>query len=178
MRAAHVELLLQVSEVPETKSVPESKTKILLLCQPPIWVDDPMIRGIHGLFYTSRPEEARAFVRDKLRLPHTDVGHGWLIFDVPEADLGFHPTSGSENPPSGTHEVSFYCDDIKGTVASLKKNGVIFDQDVSEEDFGFITYFTLPGGVKVMLYEPKYTKHRSITKNKLGRNRTRTLRRR
>ncbi len=117
-----------------------------------------MIRGIHGLFYTSQPEEARAFIRDKLHLPHTDVGDGWLIFDFPEGDMGFHPIDSSDKPPSGTHEISFYCDDIKGTVAMLKKRGVVFDEDISEAGFGFITHFTIPGNVKVMLYEPKYAK--------------------
>jgi hypothetical protein len=125
-----------------------------------------MIRGIHGLFYTSQAEEARAFVRDKLQLPHVDVGEGWLIFDLPEADMGFHPINESSQPPSGTHELSFYCDDIQGTVASLKKRGVVFDQDVSDAGFGFVTYFTIPGDVKVMLYEPKYSKHNSKVKRR------------
>ena len=123
-----------------------------------------MIRGIHGLFYTSQPKEARAFVRDKLQLPHTDVGEGWLIFDLPEADFGFHPTDNSGSPPSGTHDVSFYCDDIHATVESLKKRGVKFDQEISDAGFGLITYFTMPGSVKAMLYEPKYTKHGRRTK--------------
>ena len=30
----------------------------------------------------------RAFIRDKLGFPFTDVGGGWLIFDLPEADMG------------------------------------------------------------------------------------------
>jgi hypothetical protein len=130
-----------------------------------------MIRGIHGLFYSSHPEEARAFVRDKLQLPNTDVGEGWLIFDLPEADLGFHPIDESGHPSSGTHEISFYCDDIQGTVASLKKRGVVFDEDVSEAGFGHVTYFTIPGGVKVMLYEPKYAKRRSKAKRPIASRR-------
>jgi predicted enzyme related to lactoylglutathione lyase len=117
-----------------------------------------MIKGIHGLFYTSRPEEARAFVRDKLQLLHSDVGDGWLIFDLPEGDMGFHPVDDSGRPASGTHDISFYCNDIESTVASLKKRGVVFDQDISDAGFGRITYFTMPGDVRVMLYEPKYSK--------------------
>jgi predicted enzyme related to lactoylglutathione lyase len=127
-----------------------------------------MIRGIHGLFYTSQPEEARAFVRDKLQLPYTDVGEGWLIFDLPEGDMGFHPIEGSDKPPSGTHDISFYCDDIHATVASLKKRGVSFDRDVSDAGFGLITYFTMPGNVRVMLYEPKYAKHKHKSKRKIS----------
>ncbi len=54
-----------------------------------------MIKGIHGLFYSSKPEELRAFIRDKLKLPFSDVGDGWLIFDFQEGDLGVHPTETS-----------------------------------------------------------------------------------
>jgi len=117
-----------------------------------------MIRGLHGLFYSSEPEAMRAFLRDKLKLPHTDVGEGWLVFDLPEADLGVHPTDPSGKPPSGTHDLSFYCDDIQGTVKDLRSRGVTFDMDIADHGYGFVTYFTMPGGVKVQLYEPKYTK--------------------
>jgi hypothetical protein len=66
-----------------------------------------MIKGIHGLFYSSKPEElrARAFIRDKLKLAFSDTGAGWLIFDLEEGDLGVHPTDGDTQ--SGTHEISF-----------------------------------------------------------------------
>ena len=61
-----------------------------------------MIRGVHAMFYSSEPEALRAFLRDKLGLPHTDVGQGWLIFDLPEADLGCHPADKGAGAPSGT----------------------------------------------------------------------------
>jgi hypothetical protein len=115
-----------------------------------------MIRGLHGLFYSTQPEEMRAFLKDKLRLPHTDVGGGWLIFDLPEADLGVHPTEG--DPPAGTHDVSFYCDDIAGTVKDLTSRGVEFLNVPQDHGYGHVTYFTMPGGVTVQLYEPKYEK--------------------
>jgi hypothetical protein len=117
-----------------------------------------MIRGLHGLFYTSEVEAMRAFLRDKLRLPYTDIGRGWLIFDLPESDLGVHPVDESGRPPSGTHDVSFYCDDIHGTVADLRSRGVTFDQEPADHGYGYVTYFEMPGGVSVQLYEPKYEK--------------------
>lgn len=117
-----------------------------------------MIRGLHGLFYSSEADAMRAFIRDKLKLPHSDVGGGWLIFDLPEADIGVHPLDEKGQPPSGTHDVSFYCDDIHDTVTELRGRGVRFDMDVADHGYGFVTYFTMPGGVKVQLYEPKYQK--------------------
>ncbi len=76
-----------------------------------------MIRGLHGLFYSSEPEAARAFIRDKLQLPYTDTGGGWLIFDLPESELGVHPSGDKNSSPAGTHDVSFYCDNIHATVS-------------------------------------------------------------
>ncbi len=42
-----------------------------------------MVRGVHTMFYTSEAEALREFLRDKLGFPATDVGGGWLIFDLP-----------------------------------------------------------------------------------------------
>ncbi len=120
-----------------------------------------MIKGIHVLFYSSQADELRAFLRDKLQLPFTDVGHGWLIFDLPEGDVGAHPTEAAGSPPSGTHDVSFYCDDIEGTVAELKGRGVEFSDDVVDQGFGLVTHFVMPGNVKVALYQPQYEKNPS-----------------
>ncbi|MCI0569234.1 MAG: VOC family protein [Myxococcaceae bacterium] len=115
-----------------------------------------MIRGIHGLFYSSDPDATRAFFRETVKLPGSDVGEGWWIFDFAEGDLGVHPV---EKPgDAGTHDISFYCDDIHGTVAELKSRGVEFTKDVEDHGYGLVTYFSAPGGITVQLYEPRYVK--------------------
>lgn len=111
-----------------------------------------MIKGMHAMFYTEKPEETRAFLRDKLGFPFTDVGDGWLIFDAPEADMGCHP---AQKP---SHEISFYCEDIENTVAELTEKGVEFTQEIEDHGYGFVTYFKMPDGTKVQLYEAKYEK--------------------
>jgi hypothetical protein len=117
-----------------------------------------MIRGVHTMFYSSQPEELRAFLRDKLGFPYTDVGGGWLIFDLPEADMGCHPTEKGEGPPSGTHDISFYCDDINRTVTELKARGVEFTSPIKDAGYGLVTHFRMPGDFTVQLYQPRYTK--------------------
>src|SRR5262245_56555631 len=117
-----------------------------------------MIRGVHTMFYSSQAAEFRAFLRDKIGFSATDVGDGWLIFDLPEADMGCHPTVEADSPPSGTCDLSFYCDDIETTVAELKAKGVEFTQDVTNAGFGLITFMKVPGDFKVMLYQPLYSK--------------------
>lgn len=115
-----------------------------------------MIRGIHGLFYSSDPDATRAFFREKVKLPGSDVGEGWWIFDLPEGDLGVHPVEDASE--AGTHDVSFYCDDIAGTVAELSGRGVRFTKPVEDHGYGLVTFFEAPGGITVQLYEPRYVK--------------------
>jgi hypothetical protein len=121
-----------------------------------------MIRGVHAMFYSSKPEAFRMFARDQLGFPATDVGEGWLIFDLPEADMGCHPADG--NTKSGTHDISFYCDDIESTIAELKGRGVEFVEPVSDRGYGLVTHFRAPGDIKIQLYQPRYRKSPAGTK--------------
>ncbi len=111
-----------------------------------------MIQGVHAMFYTTDAEATRAFLRDQLRLTAHDVGEGWLIFDVPEADMGCHP---AEKPG---HEISFYCNDIELTVAELRERGVSIKTDIRDDGWGFTTSMEVPGVGPVTLYQPKYQK--------------------
>ncbi len=111
---------------------------------------------MHGMFYSSDPAATRAFFKDVMGFDHFDAGGGWLIFNIPQADLGVHPNDYAEAPPSGTAEISFFVDDIHGTVAELKAKGATFTGDVRDDGFGYTIMMQVPGGVKVMLYEAKY----------------------
>ena len=64
-----------------------------------------MIKGVHTMFCSSAPEELRTFIRDKLGFPYTDVGEGWLIFDMPEADMGCHAADGAMHRDAALVEV-------------------------------------------------------------------------
>ena len=111
------------------------------------------------MFYSSKPEELRAFIRDKLGFSSfTDVGDGWLIFNLPEADMGCHPAE-SDGTPSGTHSISFYCDNIEKTVEELKERGVEFTGDISDVGYGFRIHFMMPGDFEAELYQPRYRKN-------------------
>ncbi len=120
-----------------------------------------MITGVHTMFYTSEPQELRAFIRDKLGFSYTDVGDGWLIFDLPQADMGCHPAEATDGQRSGNHYISFYCDDIEKTVAQLKARGVEFTDEVRDLGYGLATHFRMPGDFQVQLYQPRYAKQPS-----------------
>jgi predicted enzyme related to lactoylglutathione lyase len=93
-----------------------------------------------------------------LGLKATDIGHKWLIFDLPEADMGCHPADAEQGAPSGTHDISFYCDDIEQTVKELRERGVEFKGEIEDHGYGFVTHFHAPGNFYIMLYQPKYKK--------------------
>ena len=114
-----------------------------------------MIRGIHGLLYSSDPDATRAFFRDKMKLPGGDIGGGWWIFDFHEGDLGVHPVD--DPADAGGHDVSFYCDDLQAVVAGLQSRGVTPDE-IADRGYGYVTHLTVPGGIRVQLYQPKYAK--------------------
>jgi catechol 2,3-dioxygenase-like lactoylglutathione lyase family enzyme len=118
-----------------------------------------MIKGVHTMFYTSKPDELRAFLRDKLGFSFTDVGQGWLIFDLPDAEMGCHPAEGEGAKSSGTPDVSFYCDDIEKTVAELKQKGVDFNGGIEGQGYGLVTHFRMPGVPSVQLYQPRYRRN-------------------
>lgn len=110
-----------------------------------------MISGMHGLFFTPEAEAARDVLRDAFELDYVDAGDGWLIFDVPDADVGAHPLDPDEEV---FHELSFSCEDIEATVEELESRGVPFIESIEDKGFGLSTVFELPGGVPVQLFEP------------------------
>ena len=114
-----------------------------------------MIKGVHTMFYSSDAEGLRTFLRDKIGLKARDIGHGWLIFDLPEADMGCHPADEKE-APSGTADISFYCEDIEKTVEDLKAKGVKFKGEIEDHGYGLVTHFEAPGNFFIQLYQPKY----------------------
>jgi hypothetical protein len=48
------------------------------------------------------------------------------------------------------------CHDIEGTVAELKEKGVEFTAPVTDESYGRITRFRVPGAGEIALYEPRH----------------------
>lgn len=110
------------------------------------------------MFYSSDAAGLRKFLRDKLNLKANDIGGGWLIFDLPAADMGVHPADKKHGAPSGTPDISFYCDNIEKTVRDLKKKGVKFKGEIEDHGYGLVTFFKVPGNFYVQLYEPKYEK--------------------
>ncbi len=115
-----------------------------------------MIVATHAIIYADDPEAARAFFRDVLELPNVDVHDGWLIYKLPPAELGIHPT-GEMAAANGTHQMFLMCDDITVTVAELTAKGVEFTTPIEDQGFGRVTTIEVPGGGTLGLYEPRHT---------------------
>jgi catechol 2,3-dioxygenase-like lactoylglutathione lyase family enzyme len=109
-----------------------------------------MINGAHVVIYTKDAEGDRAFFRDVLKFPSVDAGHGWLIFAMPPAEAAFHDSESNDK-----HELYLMCDDIAATLKDLASKKVTVS-DVNEQRWGKLATFTLPGGGKVGIYEPKH----------------------
>ena len=114
-----------------------------------------MIVATHTVVYSDNGEATRVFFRDMLGLANVDAGDGWLIFQLPPAELGVHPT-GEVVPPGGAHQIFLMCDDITTPVAELAAKGVQFASAIEEAGFGRVTTMKVPGAGTLGLYEPRH----------------------
>jgi catechol 2,3-dioxygenase-like lactoylglutathione lyase family enzyme len=114
------------------------------------------IFGAHMLLYSSEPEALRAMLRDVFGFPFVDAHGGWLIFALPPAELGIHPGEGPNFESGMRQEISFMCDDIHATIAELRAKGVRINGEPEQQSYGTTVMMSLPGGVEVMLYQPRH----------------------
>jgi catechol 2,3-dioxygenase-like lactoylglutathione lyase family enzyme len=113
-----------------------------------------VITGAHTVIYADDAEAARAFFHEVLELDAVDAGDGWLVFALPPAEVAFHPLNGT--PPSGGHSLFLLCDDVRATVDELTERGVEFTSAISDEGWGLVTRFRVPGAGEIGLYEPRH----------------------
>ena len=89
------------------------------------------IVGAHMLLYTSEAESLRAVLRDVLGWDYAEDSPGWLIFKLPPAEVGVHPSEGSTK-----HELCLMCDDLATTMAELRAKGIEFRGEPKDAGFG------------------------------------------
>ena len=109
-----------------------------------------MITGAHVVLHTPEADALRAVLRDVMGWSYVDAHDGWLIFALPPAEVGVHPGD------SPRHELTLMCDDIHATVADLREKGIELRGEPQAAGFGIQVTMVLPGGVEVMLYEPRH----------------------
>jgi hypothetical protein len=99
-----------------------------------------VINGAHIIMYSKDAEADRALLRDAVGFPHLDVGHDWLIFRLPPAEVAVHPSEENDR-----HELYLMCDDVEGAVKKLNARGVTCEP-LSTQGWGIVTRIRLPGG--------------------------------
>ena len=107
--------------------------------------------GLHAIVYSTLPEKDRQFFKDVLGLSSVDAGDGWLVFKLPPAELAVHP-----DEKGGRAELYFMCEDIKTTLAALRRKGVQVLRDVSEQRWGLLASIALPSGAELGIYQPRH----------------------
>jgi hypothetical protein len=110
-----------------------------------------MINGAHAILYSNDADATRATPAKVLGTRTVDAGDGWLIFALPPAEIAVHPAT-----EGGRAELYLMTDDITATVAALQAEGIEIARPISDQGWGLLTAITLPGGVKLGLYQPQH----------------------
>ena len=119
-----------------------------------------MITGAHFLLYSKNPEADRKFFRDVLQFRAVDAGEGWLIFALPPAEMGIHPSSEGFAQLHAEHNLLgtvlyLMCDDLPSFVKSLQAKNVQCTE-IEQAQWGIKTTIKLPSGGEIGLYQPRH----------------------
>ncbi len=109
-----------------------------------------MISGAHILIFSADAEADKAFFRDVLQLTNVDVGHGWLIFGLPPAEVAVHPSERND-----VHEFYLMTEDIEAFVEEMGRREIPCGA-VEDRGWGLLTRLTLPGGGKLGVYQASH----------------------
>ena len=115
-----------------------------------------MITGAHSIIYSKNAEVDREFLRDVLKLTNVDVGHGWLIFGLPPAEVAVHPSE-----KNNVHEFYLMCDDMEAFVTQMKRHEVACEP-VRDQRYGLFTQLSLPGGGKLGVYQTRHARPKAM----------------
>ncbi len=131
-----------------------------------------MIFGTHILLYSDDAERDRQFFRDVLQFKSVDAGGGWLIFALPPAEAGIHPTDKEESRKHAHGvrsltgaEVYLMCDDLEAELKRLAAQKVECSP-IENAEWGSKTTIRLPSGGELGLYQPA---HRTAVRVKPAR---------
>jgi hypothetical protein len=125
-----------------------------------MWVESEgclLITGAHSIIYSKNAEADRAFLRDVLKFPSVDVGHGWLIFGLPPGEVAVHPSERND-----VHEFYLMCTDVEALITELSGHGAECSP-VQNQGWGLLTQVTLPGGGKLGIYQPRHPRPAPMT---------------
>jgi hypothetical protein len=90
-----------------------------------------------------------------LGLTNVDDG-GYLIFGLPPAEVSVHPADKND-----VHQLYLMCDNVKAFIAEMERHSIACDS-VRDEGWGLLTQVTLPGGGKLVVYEPRHARPKAM----------------
>jgi len=111
-----------------------------------------MISGAHVVIYSTDAEKDRAFLREVIGLPSVDAGVGWLIFELPAAEVAVHPAAAADR-----HELYLLTDSIDEFIGAMRGRRVPCEEPQTLS-WGVLTYITLPGGARIGVYQARHAR--------------------
>ena len=105
-----------------------------------------MVSGSHVVIFSKDAEADRALMgRNSI-----DASHGWMIYEMPPAEVAVHPLDGPIR-----HELHMMCDDVEEPRAKLSKLG-LHSAPVRDLGYGLVSSFEMPSGATIGFYQPRH----------------------
>jgi hypothetical protein len=125
-----------------------------------------MLIGAHVVIQSTNPAADRAFLSDMMKLSKVDAGGGYVIHGLPPSEVSVHLGREFER-----QALYLMCDDVVAFMTEMKNRDVECEP-MKDEGWGLLTFFTLPGGQKLGVYEPRHP-HPPAMAARRGRKRAR-----
>ncbi|MGI9393991.1 MAG: VOC family protein [Boseongicola sp.] len=109
-----------------------------------------MFNGSHLVIFSKKPEADRALIAKLFSGKQVDAGDGWMIHELPPAEIAIHPSGASTH-----HELHMMCEDIEAARQRLAGLGIESAEPI-DQGYGIVSEFTMPGGSVVGFYQPRH----------------------
>ena len=111
-----------------------------------------MFNGSHLVIFSTEPDADRALLAKLLSGRQADAGDGWMIYELPPAEVAVHPSGGAVH-----HELHLMCDDIEAARKNLLELG-FESAEPKDMGYGIVSEFRMPGGSVVGFYQPRHAR--------------------
>lgn len=121
-----------------------------------------IINGGHIILYSKNAAADKKFLQNVMKLPHVDIGDGWLVFGMPPCDFAI--LAATPEKQNGKTEFHFTCPNISTFQREMEAQKIECSP-IEDHGWGLVVRITLPGGSEVGVFQARYKRPPQMDEN-------------